>query len=178
MKDSGLCECGCGRRTPLAAQTRRVLGHVKNQPLRFINGHSGGNKAKGLLYHIDMSTGCWIWDRAKDERGYGRVWNPKGGSSLAHRVMYEKVHGPIPEGKDIDHLCRNTSCINPEHLEVVDHRTNVLRGEGTPAKHAQQSHCKRGHLFTPENTYVNRNGGRECRACRQLRRARNGAGHE
>jgi hypothetical protein len=80
-------------------------------------------------------------------------------------VAYELAIGPIPEGLTIDHLCRNRGCVNPAHLEAVTNRTNLLRGDGIAALNARKTHCKRGHEFTPENTYVWREGTRACRAC-------------
>lgn len=87
----------------------------------------------------------------------------------AHRVAYELTRGPIPAGMEIDHLCRVRSCVNPDHLEAVTRGENLRRGRG---KTGAQTHCKRGHELTPENTYryVNRRG-YVCRHCRQCRRA-------
>lgn len=68
-------------------------------------------------------SGCWIWQGSVSNTGYGRI-----GSRYAHRVSYERSNGPIPDGLTIDHLCRTTLCVNPDHLEPVTHRENVLRG--------------------------------------------------
>ena len=84
---------------------------------------------------------------------------------LAHRIVYEALVGPIPEGMVLDHLCRNRPCASPAHLEPVDSRTNTLRGEGPTAKHAIKTHCPRGREHTPENTYSYKRGGRQCRTC-------------
>ncbi len=82
--------------------------------------------------------------------------------------MYEQLVGPIPPGLHLDHLCRNTSCVNPDHLEPVTVAENVLRGVGITAQNAQRTHCRRGHKFTAQNTY--RHGGkRHCRICRMQR---------
>ena len=70
----------------------------------------------------------------------------------------------------LDHLCRNTRCVNPEHLEAVTQRENILRGIGFAARQARQENCIHGHAFTPENTYVHK-GHRYCRACRNRRRS-------
>lgn len=84
-----------------------------------------------------------------------------------HTVAYIEKHGAIPEGMVLDHLCRNRACINPDHLEPVTQRENILRGEGVAAKNAQKTHCKHGHQFTKENTYLYQ-GKRLCRECRRL----------
>ncbi len=82
---------------------------------------------KRSQYDIDEVTGCWNWSGARHPSGYGRL--KVGGKQLyAHRYMYEKVRGRIPDGRVIDHLCRNRSCVNPDHLEVVTQTENMRRG--------------------------------------------------
>lgn len=114
---------------------------------------------------------CWPWIASLDMGGYGQI-NAGGAKTMmlaAHRVVYEMLKGPIPEGMVIDHLCRNRACVRPDHMEVVTHRTNILRGTGQSARNAKKTHCKNGHEFTPENTYsgISRNGNpyRHCRTC-------------
>jgi hypothetical protein len=115
------------------------------------------------------ATGCWQVARV-GSAGYGMVslgnW-----PLLAHRVTYEALVGSIPDGLDLDHLCRNRGCCNPEHLEPVTKAENLLRGEGVCAKNARKTHCSRGHEFTPENTIVRPNG-RACRLCKTASNAR------
>lgn len=85
---------------------------------------------------VEPSTQCWVWTAAKDRRGYGRVrWSDR--TMFSHRVIYEQCRGPIPEGLSLDHLCRNTSCANPEHLDPVDHAENVRRGQGAAVAKAR-----------------------------------------
>ena len=109
------------------------------------------------------TSGCWHWTAAKDQDGYGMFrWD--GGARRAHRVSYTELVGPIPEGLQIDHLCRNRGCVNPAHLEPVTNRENVLRGENFSAKNAVKTHCDNGHEFDEGNTYIRR-GKRQCRAC-------------
>lgn len=119
---------------------------------------------------IDWDTGCWNWSLALDRKGYGTI-TIKGRSYGVHRVTYEMLAGPIPEGLELDHLCRNHACSNPAHLEPVTHRENQRRGEGFVGRRSRQTHCIRGHEFTHANTYVRRNGTRQCRACVRLAQA-------
>lgn len=85
----------------------------------------------GPDYEVDPLTGCWNWLKFKDRHGYGHKNLPRaegGKPVLAHRWVYEQLRGPIPDGASLDHLCRNPSCVNPDHLEPVTHTENVRRG--------------------------------------------------
>lgn len=126
-------------------------------------------------------TECCRWQGVLDRKGYGR-FTPSGQNATgAHRYSYILAHGAIPEGMHIDHLCRNHWCVNPQHLEAVTPRINILRGESLAARIHRSGHCKWGHEMTPENTYVPPSAPttRMCRACtrrrHQERRARRGA---
>jgi len=107
---------------------------------------------------------CWEWT-ASLSYGYGQFALRHGVIRKAHRISYEWLVGPIPDGLHLDHLCRNRKCVNPEHLEPVTNYVNLHRGQGFTATRAAQTHCIHGHEFTPENTNIKRNGCRECRAC-------------
>lgn len=122
-----LCECGCGNRTIPAPRTVSSRGIVKGEPLRFLHGHN--RRKSAAEYLIDPITGCWIWQRAiaYSRKGYGVSYDGKRPMD-AHRVMYERHKGPIPEGLHIDHLCRNPPCVNPDHLEAVPQAENSRRG--------------------------------------------------
>lgn len=111
--------------------------------------------------------GCWEWTGAINGHGYGHI-KIEGRMVPAHRVAYEFLVNPIPEGLDLDHLCRTRHCVRPTHLEPVTRRTNILRGKNFSAHYARQTHCKRGHEFTPENTYE-WGTSRHCRTCRRER---------
>lgn len=112
-------------------------------------------------------SGCWLWSGVMTERSYGHFFIANGWFR-AHRVAWTLARGPIPGGRSLDHLCRNHSCVNPDHLEVVTHEVNVLRGESPTAKNATKTHCAHGHAFTPENTKFNRVKHRICIACRKI----------
>ncbi len=112
--------------------------------------------------------GCWQWLAGQNGIGYG-TFRCGDKLKLAHRASYEHFVGPIPNGLEIDHLCRNRACVNPAHMEVVTHRENTLRGATVTAANARKTHCNRGHRFTEANTYkYGGRPGRYCRACRRL----------
>ncbi len=117
-----------------------------------------------------IESGCWEWTASEKTPGYGS-FNLNGKCVLAHRASYELHVGPIPQGLVLDHLCRNTLCVNPEHLEPVTARENIVRGESVMAYRAAQTHCIHGHELTLGNTYARPGGRRECRACWPARRA-------
>ena len=118
-----------------------------------------------LWDRVDAEGDCWEWIGPRMRSGHGRFY-VHGGIALAHRVMWEFLVGPIPEGLHIDHLCINPPCVNPDHLEPVTNATNVRRGKGPFVRRGLQTHCHRGHPFDKENTYVDkRRGTRMCRAC-------------
>lgn len=123
-----------------------------------------------FMSKVDTSGDCWEWVAGIDVgTGYGRFhW--RGQPGWAHRVSYELHVGPIPDGLQIDHLCRNRACVNPAHLQPVPPRVNMLRSMAPSAITVRTNRCKRGHEFTPENTYLRPdNGHRQCRECIRLR---------
>lgn len=121
---------------------------------------------------VDKTDTCWNWT-STISNGYGamtlRIGDNRSRQFTAHRIAYEWLRHPIPNGMVVDHICRNTRCVNPSHLEVVTHVVNTMRGISPFATKARQTHCHKGHEFTPENTYVASNGTRHCNECRRLR---------
>lgn len=117
--------------------------------------------------------GCWLWQGALRSDGYVQIKITTGFRqhrlAYAHRVAYEALVGPIPEGLTIDHLCRVRHCCNPAHLEVVTHRENCLRGTGVSAIAVTKTHCPQGHEYTPENTQRGGKGERVCATCKRAR---------
>lgn len=119
----------------------------------------------------EPNSGCWLWIGGIKANGYG-VFRPSLSrrSMNAHRVAYQLFKGPIPT-ESIDHKCRVRCCVNPDHLEAVTQRENVLRGVSIPALNAAKTSCHKGHAFTPENTWFEKNKGRHCRECHRLTEA-------
>lgn len=112
---------------------------------------------------VFVTDGCWHWLGVL-KNGYGVVnWNSR--MWRAHRLVYELRIGAIPAGLQLDHLCRNRSCVNPAHLEPVTNRENVLRGDGVTARNSKKTHCKHGHALAGNNVEARHGGGRECREC-------------
>jgi len=126
--------------------------------------------------HVEKTKSCWNWKAGLDSHGYGFIKLNKV-NAKAYRVAYELVKGPIPEGKQIDHLCRNRKCVNPDHLEPVTRRENILRGEGVSAINARKTHCSRGHEYTEENTYLYK-GQRRFRVCKECDKIRHRKGNK
>lgn len=116
---------------------------------------------------VAFTESCWLWNGARTTQGYGR-FNVSRGPVPAHRWSYEFCVGQIPEGLTIDHLCRVRYCVNPDHLEPVTIRTNILRGEGIAGRNSRKTRCLDDHPFSPENTYVRPRGSRVCRICLNL----------
>lgn len=114
--------------------------------------------------YVKKGPGCWEW-QGSTWRGYGQ-YTLDGRKQKAHRIAWELTHGPIPEGLELDHVCRNHGCVrpDPEHLEPVTHRENMRRSPIFP-HHTFDTHCKRGHPFDEANTYRDKRGWRQCRAC-------------
>jgi len=117
--------------------------------------------------HEKTIAECWKWLGQINDGGYGIVyWHGK--QVRAHRLSYEAHIGPIPHGLELDHLCRNRSCINPKHLEPVTRLENVRRGVGISVQMSKKTHCIRGHLYTAETTRIRSRGNsttRECITC-------------
>jgi hypothetical protein len=133
---------------------------------------------------VDETTGCWIWMKRPSGGGYGRIY-VGGRYPVAHRVAYELLVGPIPEGLELDHLCHNRDphcfadkqcvhlrCVNPDHLEPVTPQVNTLRGKTPAARAKARTVCVNGHPLTGDNVYIKTSGHRGCRACQRVASAK------
>ena len=116
-------------------------------------------------------SGCWLWTDAVSTVGYGYlgVGGRAGRKVQAHRISYELFKGEIPDKMHIDHLCRVRRYVNPDHLEAVTQRENLLRGKGVTARNAAVTHCPQGHEYNHQNTQLYK-GHRLCRMCSNIRR--------
>lgn len=107
--------------------------------------------------------GCWLWQHQIDVDGYARI-QLDGAQRYAHRWVWTLYRGPIPDGLELDHICRVHHCVNPDHLEPVTHQENILRGVSPTALNARKTRCVHGHELTNANLYRKKNGW-ACLAC-------------
>lgn len=119
---------------------------------------------------VEKTEACWFWTAAIGDDGYGRFW-AEGQMRRAHRVSYIAMVGSVPEGLVLDHLCRQRSCVRPDHLEPVTPLENSLRGIGptlSTYQYVNVTSCPKGHPYDADNTYHRPDRpGRECRACQR-----------
>lgn len=117
---------------------------------------------------VNLETECWEWIAYRDPEGYGR--STFEGQTMAHRITYQALVGPIPQGKQLDHLCRVRHCVNPDHLEPVTHAINQLRGVNTKADRAWRERMSRGGRcgrggHPIERSYLSKGGVLGCLVC-------------
>lgn len=122
---------------------------------------------------VKKTPTCWLWTASVKPEGYGQfAINRK--PQYAHRIAWTLLRGRIPGRMTLDHVkerCRNRNCVNPNHLEVVTNKENVLRGRGIAARNARKVRCVRGHRFSGSNLYIRPNGHRRCRTCARIQMA-------
>jgi len=143
------------------AHERRIVGRVvkRGAPLR-----------DRLMAKVRISdAGCWEWLGRRNWAGYGRLTVTSPTREVqTHRLAYELFVGPIPDGMQLDHVCRNRLCCNPKHLEPVTARENQRRGTSPVSANMAATHCLRGHPLDDDNTYLHK-GRRQCKECQRTR---------
>jgi hypothetical protein len=152
---TGLC--------PMHYSRFRKHGSLDSQPRRV-------NTIDDLWGRVDKDApnGCWNWTAAINAAGYGVV-GMAGKVLRVHRVIYEHARGPIPEKLVLDHLCRNTACCNPDHLEAVTDAVNFSRGNHWAAVVRRTGLCRSGLHAMAEHAYVRSNGTQFCKPCQNLK---------
>jgi hypothetical protein len=128
-----------------------------------------GELARFMRYtHQDGATGCLLWQGPTMPNGYGKHRRSPGHAErAAHRILWEHVNGPIPDGLQLDHRCRTRNCVLPEHLEPVSASENTKRQDHAERRVTQ---CPQGHPYDEENTRITTAGKRACRACDSARK--------
>jgi len=126
----GECYCGCGEQIEIATKNDPLRGLIAGKPCYYVRfHHRRSSPVEYVKKDMGYKTPCWIWERAIDKNtGYGCVTDDDREMRSAHVVYYQREHGPIPEGKHLDHLCRVKRCVRPDHLEPVTQQVNVQRG--------------------------------------------------
>lgn len=132
-------------------------------------------------YRVNLASGCWLWTAGLNHKSYG-MFSYHSLNMPAHRFSYELYKGPIPSQMQIDHTCHNNTdcvggntcihrrCVNPDHLELVTARINILRGRGIAARCGIVTQCPSGHPYSGDNLYTNPSGSRICRICTDISR--------
>ena len=142
--------------------------------------HLGHSAEERFWKYVQKTNSCWLWTGSLSPQGYGQ-FHLNGGPKLAHRIAYEWMVGPIPNGMDLDHVlangCTNRNCIKaisdefgPAHLEAVSRYENIIRGTAPTAINARKTHCIRGHELSGSNLINRTRKTRECKICKQLTR--------
>lgn len=125
---------------------------------------------------LPNEQGCMEWTAGLKSNGYGQFGVGRRATArklYPHRVSYELLVGPIPKELEVDHLCKNRRCVQPDHLELVTHAENLRRSRSISTVNAEKTHCPQGHEYNEENTHIRKNGNRQCRVCgREQARAR------
>lgn len=145
MSERRLCGCGCGKPTLPATKTRTGQGHLRGRPMAFLRGHRPRRPlaerfAEKVRPATDLSpngmVGCLLWTAATDGHGYGTILV---GDVIrrAHVAAWWLAGRTVPEGHELDHLCRRPACVNVDHLEDVTHANNCQRGATAKLTHEQ-----------------------------------------
>lgn len=120
-----------------------------------------------FMKKVCVTDSCWLWMASKSWKGYGG-FGVNSGVMPAHRFSYELFKGKIPNGLLVHHVCRNPSCVNPEHLETVTNKENSRNTDLHGWHLSLKTHCIHGHEYNKKNTYYCSDGGRRCRVCARI----------
>jgi len=127
---------------------------------------------KRFFDKVDVGD-CWQWVASKTSDGYGQFFPGDGKRWRSHRWLWTQLVGPIASGLEVDHLCRNRACVNPDHLEPVSKKVNQHRGNSPMGVNARKTQCPAGHIYDEANTRlsVDKFGTthRQCRACDRIK---------
>jgi hypothetical protein len=128
-----------------------------------------------IARRLEVTPACWLWRGADNGAGYGQVAVKHGGKWMpryVHRLVFEALVAPIPDGLTLDHLCRNTRCANPAHLAVVTGTENIRRGSSPAMVIARSGKCAQGHPRDPQNVRQRADGHLRCVPCSRQYAAR------
>lgn len=154
MSEIPLCACGCGKLVKVINHTNNAKNYHKGSYHRYLRGHKmAAQKRIAKKWDVNPATGCWQWLCMLNRQGYGNIRLGKNKHVLAHRYVYKLYKGEIPDNKPLDHLCRNRSCVNPDHLEPVTHTENLRRG--LSAKLSMEKATEIRRLYTEEGMSKN-----------------------
>lgn len=166
----------CGDPAIAKSMCRMHYGRDRKGLDMFKPKHTVFSKERVMQYVDKNADGHWYWTgyvsiptKGSNSWGYAQCRNEEGRKEPAHRVVYRLHGGVIPEGYEVDHLCKVRHCVNPEHLEAVTKYENMMRGNVGAAINKRKTHCIRGHELAGENLYVTPYGGRVCVECRRAR---------
>lgn len=119
---------------------------------------------------VKVEPGCWLWTGSKS-RGYGNI-TVNNQSYWCHRLAYQEMVGPIPEGHHVHHSCANPLCLNPDHLIAVSEHEHYTTLHDAGRFHRSKTHCRHGHAYNQQNTRIQKDGQRTCRICERVNQDR------
>lgn len=166
---------------PWEKNKKKRFTHYKIRNLddfKYVEGlrsNRGFDSTKRFWSRVKKTKSCWLWQGAKSAGGYG-VIGIFYKTEPAHRISYILNGGKINPGLCLDHICRVRHCVNPKHIRQITLIENVMIGNSNAAQNARKTHCKHGHEFTQENTYLlkrpGKPDGRHCKKCTAIRKSK------